>query len=366
MGSGASADVATQVAAASSDELKTAIDGLSAEDRAKVTEAMAGMGGAAAAAAPAAAKNAAFVFIKPHAVTEKVKELAKKGLEAKGITILAEGSLNGETIDKKQLIDNHYYAIAVKATIKKPTELNVPNDKFKAQFGVDWEEALKSGKVFNALDGCAELGVDADGMAAAWDVAKDEKKLVKLGGGFYCGLCKGKVGDEEKELYIMNGFFMAMRSKFTKPESEIYYYNVEWDASACSWADFRGKVLGPTDPSAAPEDSLRGIIFKDWEALGLKKCPNTGDNGMHASASPFEGLAERKNWLEKPLADDIFGKQLIAGGMTEAMIGDWAVDAQVVIKVEGEDKSKGSIFDQLEDIDSADCLAKMLDLVKLQ
>jgi len=48
------------------------------------------------------------------------------------------------------------------------------------------------------------------------------------------------------------------------------------------------------------------------------------------------------------------------------MIGDWAVDAQVVIKVEGEDKSKGSIFDQLEDIDSADCLAKMLDLVKLQ
>jgi len=256
------------------------------------------------------------------------------------------------------LIDNHYYAIAVKATIKKPSELNVPNDKFKQQFGIDWQEALDSGKVFNALDGCKELGVDADGMARVWDVAKNEKKLVKLGGGFYCGLCK----EGDKELYIMNGFFMAMRSKFTNPDSEVYFFNVEWDPSVLSWADFRGKVLGPTDPAAAPADSLRGIIFKDWEALGLKAEPNTGDNGMHASASPFEGLAERKNWLEKPLTEDIFGKQLLGGGMAEATINDWAVDAQVVIS---EDGKKGSIFDQVEDIDSADCLAKMLSLAKL-
>ena len=95
-------------------------------------------------------------------------------------------------------------------------------------------------KVFNALDGCKELGVDAEGMAEAWGKAKDDKKLVKLGGGFYCGLCTA--GD--KELYIMNGFFMSMRSKFTKPGSEIYYYSVEWDPSVLSWADFRGKVLG--------------------------------------------------------------------------------------------------------------------------
>merc|ERR1740121_2443574 len=219
--------------------------------------------------------NAAFVFIKPHAVTEKVKALAKSGLEAKGIKILAEGSLTGAEIDEKKLIDQHYYAIAVKATIKTPDQLNVPNDKFKAQFELDWEEALRSGKVFNALDGCKEFGVTADEMATAWNKAKDDKKLVKLGGGFYCGLLT--VGD--KELYIMNGFFMSMRSKFTNTDAQIYYYSVEWDSCELSWADFRGKVLGPTNPAEAPADSLRGQIFANWKDLGLAAEPDTGDNG---------------------------------------------------------------------------------------
>merc|ERR1719440_1303610 len=132
--------------------------------------------------------NSAFVFIKPHAVTDKVKALAKSGLEAKGIKILAEGSLSGKTIDEKKLIDQHYYAIASKATILKPNQLNVPADKFQQQFGITWQAALDSGKVFNAMDGCKHLGIDTKQMDAAWAKSKDAKKLVKLGGGFYCGL----------------------------------------------------------------------------------------------------------------------------------------------------------------------------------
>ena len=53
-------------------------------------------------------------------MTDKVKELAKAGLEAHGIKILKQGSIKGETIDKKKLIDQHYFAIASKATILKP------------------------------------------------------------------------------------------------------------------------------------------------------------------------------------------------------------------------------------------------------
>merc|ERR1719440_1722664 len=132
--------------------------------------------------------NSAFVFIKPHAVTDKVKALAKAGLQAKGIKILAEGSLSGKTIDEKKLIDQHYYAIASKATILKPHELNVPADKFKAQFGLSWQAALDSGKVFNAMDGCRHLGIGADELDSAWSRTKAAKKLVKFGGGFYCGL----------------------------------------------------------------------------------------------------------------------------------------------------------------------------------
>jgi hypothetical protein len=87
----------------------------------------------------------------------------------------------------------------------------------------------------------------------------------------------------------MNGFFMSMRSKFVTPGTSIHYYVVDFDPEQLSWSDFRGKVLGPTDPAQAPHDSLRGQILNQWSALGLGYQPNVGDNGVHASASPFEG-----------------------------------------------------------------------------
>ena len=122
-----------------------------------------------------------------------------------------------------------------------------------------------------------------------------------------------------------------MRSKFTVPGEGIYYYVVEWDSGATPWSDFRGKVLGPTDPAEAPEDSLRGLILKDWEQLGLKEVPNVGDNGVHASASPFEALAERNNWLSAAFAEDPFGGPLLKCGIPEETIKAWTIDPQVVI-----------------------------------
>ena len=140
---------------------------------------------------------------------------------------------------------------------------------------------------------------------------------------FYCGLVEG--------LYVFNGFFMSMRAKFVTPGTSIYYYVVEWDATATPWADFRGQVLGPTDPKDAPATSLRGLIYSQWEALGLAEVPNVGDNGVHASASPFEAMAERMNWIGTPLADDPFGAALLAAAVPEAYISAGTVDPQVAL-----------------------------------
>ena len=298
--------------------------------------------------------NTAFVFIKPHAVTDAVKNLVSSTLEGKGFTIVTQGELKSEVIDEKKLIDQHYYAIASKATILTPDQLNVPTDKFEAQFGLGWADALATGRVMNAMDGCKALGLDADGLDAEWAKAKKAKKLVKFGGGFYCGLIEIE-GNEPH--WIFNGFFMSMRSKFTVPGECIYWYVVEWDSGATPWSDFRGKVLGPTDPADAPADSLRGLILKDWEALGLKHVPNVGDNGVHASASPFEALAERNNWLSASFADDPFGGPLLKCGVSEATIKAWSVDPQLVI-----DGSNASLFDSVEDMDTGTCLEKLISI----
>ena len=250
-----------------------------------------------------APRTQAFVFIKPHANTEATQALVKATLTAKGIKIISEGSIASEKIDSDKLIDNHYYAIASKATLLKPKDLNVPADKFMATFGLEWTEALEKGVCYNAMDACEHLGLDAAELNHVWQTAE----TVKFGGGFYCG----RIEVEGKDpVYVFNPFFMTMRAKFTAPGLAIYYYVVEFSPSELSWADFRGKVLGPTSLSDAPADAIRGLILSQWEALGLKGKPNTSDNGVHASASPFEGLAERMNWmgakLEVPLLSSTY------------------------------------------------------------
>jgi hypothetical protein len=85
---------------------------------------------------------------------------------------------------------------------------------------------------------------------------------------------------EEPSIFVINGFYMAMREKFTKPGTSIHYYLVEWDPAKLSWEDFRGKVLGATDPATAEGGSLRRAIYTDWKQLGLAAEPNVGDNGV--------------------------------------------------------------------------------------
>ena len=85
---------------------------------------------------------------------DKVKKVVQKTCQAKGIDIKKEGGIEAAEIDRRMLVDRHYCSNASKAALKKPTELNIPMDKFKKCFGVDWDEAVEAGKVSNAKDVC--------------------------------------------------------------------------------------------------------------------------------------------------------------------------------------------------------------------
>ena len=61
--------------------------------------------------------NSAFVFIKPHANTKVAQDKVTAEFKRRGIQIRQEGELTGEKIDEDMLIDQHYYAIASKATL---------------------------------------------------------------------------------------------------------------------------------------------------------------------------------------------------------------------------------------------------------
>ena len=127
--------------------------------------------------------QSAFVFAKPHANRHFAIEEIKKKFADMEIGILKEGEITGEQIDEKQYIDQHYYAIASKATILKPDALNIPTDKFKASFGEEWSDVLAKGRALNALDTKAKLGITADELDAKWGAAKKAGKLIKVRAG---------------------------------------------------------------------------------------------------------------------------------------------------------------------------------------
>jgi hypothetical protein len=244
--------------------------------------------------------------------------------------------------------------IASKATIISAKDIPVPTEKFEESFGEKWEIVLKEDRACNALEACERFECSADELSAAWSKAE---KVVKFGGGFYCGL----VSMKGKKLYVFNAFFMSMRSKFVGAGTSIHCFVVEFSPKKLSWEDFRNKVLGPTDPAEGPVGSLRKTILTDFKALDLKSEPDKGDNGVHASASPFEGLAEKINWLGKSLEEDSFGKALLKAGLSKKTIVEWSVDPRIKMP----DGSMGSVFDALEDMNVDDCLAKLVELNKI-
>jgi nucleoside diphosphate kinase len=312
---------------------------------------------------PQGAVNSAFVFVKPHAYNEMTINTVRDVLINCGINVVNEGDLTADVIADQQLIDRHYYSIASKATMLKPDQLAVPSDKFEEAFGVPWENAI--GSAYNAMDAMEVLQSNVDEIGQLWAQAKDNKKLVKLGGGFYCGLLEK---DGFPPIYVFNAFFMGMRQEYVAPGACIHWYAVEWDEQAIPWADFRGQVLGPTDPSTAPESSIRGLIFANWQELGLAGEPNTGTNGVHASASPLEAMYERCNWLGIQYDQDPFGSYLLECQIPLEFLEHFGQDPQVILPVEGPNGElvpggEGSCWDHLEDSDTSACVDKIINLV---
>ncbi len=197
--------------------------------------------------------NSAFVFVKPHANTEATQNLVRDKLTEAGITIVSESDVEGTTIDEKKLIDQHYFAIASKATILPAKEIPVPTDKFQESFGESWEQVLSEGRAVNAMEACSRFECSPAELNEAWQ----KIEAVKFGGGFYCGL----VSLNDKELYVFNAFFMSMRAKFVGKGKSIHTFEVQWDPNVLSWADFRNQLLGPTNPADGPEGSIRKTIL---------------------------------------------------------------------------------------------------------
>ncbi|GMI11036.1 hypothetical protein TrLO_g10683 [Triparma laevis f. longispina] len=104
-------------------------------------------------------KNSALIFIKPQSSTPSTITYLRTTLEKNSLQIKSSGTITGTEIDSKKSIDQHYYAIASKATILSPSQLPVPSEKFSKFFNESWSTVLSSSRAYNALQACKFLNI---------------------------------------------------------------------------------------------------------------------------------------------------------------------------------------------------------------
>ncbi|CAE7655339.1 unnamed protein product, partial [Symbiodinium sp. CCMP2456] len=299
-------------------------------------------------------ENHGFLMLKPHANTAASRTCLKQLLSQKHIQVIEEGEITASEIRERGLIDVHYGSVAEKALQQQPSDMHVSTEaekEFEECFGMSWEDALKQDRVCNAAEAQSRLGWTSQELGTHWDTLKMGVGKVKFGGGFYCGRLQ--------DIFVINGFYMAMRGQYLIPGSSVWWFKVKWQASDMSWKTFREEVVGNTDPATAAEKSLRGIFYKSWTELGLPSQPHVGENAVHGSASPFEALAEKWNWLGADYESDPFGSLLLERGVTPDSIGRWKRNP--VVKLDGRSQA---VFDLFENMDAASCLQKAKKLCK--
>ncbi len=305
----------------------------------------------ASAALATGVENQALLFIKPHGQVEGMSKFLEVELKAAGLRVVKSGTLPGAYIDEKGAIDAHYSAIGTYAMKMQPKDLPISDDKkkeFETKFGVAFDVAATSGKMLNTAQALEKYSWTNPIMGAEFEKAK-AKSGFKLAPGCYVAFL------EEQQVYVINGFYATMREEYVAKSALVSWFIVSWPEATLSWADFRAKVLGATDPTVAETSSIRAKILANHASMKLPFVPNTGKNCLHGSASPLEALNERRIWTGASIASDVFGALLLAGGVTPQQV-DWMCSNP---NVDGK-----PLFDIVEDTNTTECLAALVLVAK--
>jgi nucleoside diphosphate kinase len=296
--------------------------------------------------------NKALIFIKPDAAKPKVVDFVVKVLDGWGVCLSEPVSVRGTTIAAERTIDRHYFAIAGTAVERKPADYTLSEDAreaFRGSFGLRWEEALASGLLLNAQEAQERLGgISGIDLNELWKASRQ----VKMAPGLYAGFFA------DKGWYVINGFYPGQREVFTNPDAQVILFEASFSPEKLHWEEFRSKVIGATDPTAAPESSLRGQILTRYQELGIADRPEMSRNGVHASAGPVEGLRERMVWLGRDPSIDPLSRKLIAEGLNPGELDRLLENAMVSVS-----GNRGPVFDLTEDLDSDEAVGRLRGVV---
>lgn len=294
-------------------------------------------------------KNEFLFFVKPEITLpssnirlERILDLVQDKINAFGFTIHNVKVLSASYLEKYNIIAQHYGVINKIASNAVKNMSEGAKEKFREFFGASVDEV-------KVLGGVEFLDQYKDFNPNSIDFLLQNVSAKKLAGGTYCAPIK----IDNETVYLVNGFHPRQLLHFTQKGRSIIVMTLSSDVS---WKEARTEFIGATNPEVAAEGSLRRMFFDNKDALGLADV-SQGNNGVHLSAGPVEGLVELRRYNtdftsgeEMPFTEFSFGKALAAVFNEEEMA---KITNNENVMVDGK---QVSIFDLTEEMDAEEAL----------
>eukprot|EP00429_Kryptoperidinium_foliaceum_P067148 CAMPEP_0176053898 /NCGR_PEP_ID=MMETSP0120_2-20121206/26813_1 /TAXON_ID=160619 /ORGANISM="Kryptoperidinium foliaceum, Strain CCMP 1326" /LENGTH=1339 /DNA_ID=CAMNT_0017387359 /DNA_START=54 /DNA_END=4073 /DNA_ORIENTATION=- len=262
--------------------------------------------------------NRAVVLLKPHACNAAAERFVQSRLAGQNIAVTSKGRLSAEDLSQRDIFNKQYAHIlrhAEKSASSLPLS-EAAKQHFEKAFGRPWGAAVEAQEVLSATEACEKLGLSHLELFEAWGRSSLTEKLAP-------DAQVGQVESGSGKCLVINGFALHWRDTFLSSGVGSTYFVVEFNPAIWSWRRFRSHVVGATDPATASPESIRGALYREWEAVGLKAQPDMLNNCIHASEGPLEGLRERMLWAGVKLSEDPFARLLLSCGVPQATLETW-------------------------------------------
>lgn len=276
-----------------------------------------------------------------------VLELVFEKIEKFGLIVNDINVIGADYLDKYNIIAQHYGVINKLAAAAK----TILSATAREQFFKTYQKTVDEADVLGGIEVLAKYpSFTPQSLEMLWEMSEPQ---VKLAGGTYCRILL----IEGKELYVINGFHPNQLIHFTAKGRSIVTMTLAGDLR---WASARNNFIGATNPEKAQEGSLRRLLLESKGRFGLSEV-SQGQNGVHLSAGPVEGLVELMRYNSdfsdsskiKHYTDFGFGKD-IAENFTKEEIDSILLNKDITIGTK-----VVSIFDLTEEADSNEALAKL-------
>ncbi len=290
-----------------------------------------------------------YLFLKPNLWDniESQKEVVSF-LNKHGVTVINEIQIPSG-IHFTTTINEHYRNNS-QSSIISPSEIDLDSfekDLVSSNFDVTWDSQINSGNILNGFEVIERFQISPIELNEIWMKAQ----TVKIKSGLYLA----KLEINGRKIFITNGFYPAIQTKYTNKDSGIIALNIELPNNM-SWNDFR-ELIGNTDPQKAKKGTLRRHLLDIASSIGITV--NILDNAVHASASPFEALREIYLWgkfIDKNYKLEPLFITLVENGIKEQNINIWFNNPLII-----SDGKQIRLFDKLENLD----FQETIDLLKI-